>query len=93
MKVRDGNWYITDYWLIGESRKNFASMVLLKDNYFGPICLDLYAMVMAPCTQDINCMWDGKIGFEAYCTRVAFRNLTIRRATYEPIDPVYVPDF
>ena len=178
MEVRDGNWYISDYWLIGESRKNFASMVLLKDNYFGPICLDFYAMAMAPCTHDINCMWsgswneatntrdlayvaglggwrdgkigfekspdyklncgtklmdfvpgkvyhiqcgsigghvfvivdgqlaieatdpepidqyvNGRIGFEAYCTRVAFRNLIIRRATYEPIDPVYVPEF
>lgn len=25
-EVRDGNWYVEDGWLIGESRKNFASM-------------------------------------------------------------------
>lgn len=178
MEIRDGNWYVEGGWLVGESRKNFASMVLLKEPFFGPVCLDFYAMVMSPCTHDIHCMWsgswneetntrdlayvaglggwwDGKvgfekspdyklncstklfdfkpeqlyhiqcgsigghvfvivdgqlaieatdpepidqyknglIGFEAYCTRVAFRELKIRRATYEAIDPVYIPEF
>ena len=51
-EVRDGNWYVEDGWLIGESRKNFASMALLKQSFYGPVCLDFYARVLEPCTHD-----------------------------------------
>ena len=177
-EVRDGNWYVEDGWLVGESRKNFASMALLKQSYYGPVCLDFYAKVLAPCTHDINCMWSGswdektntralayvagiggwwdgkigfekspdyqlncgtklftfepgrtyhmqcgsvgghvfvivdgqlaieatdpdpidqdkygRIGFEAYCTKVAYRDLKIRRAVWEESPMAYVPEF
>lgn len=177
-EVRDGNWYVEDGWLIGESRKNFASMAIMKESFFGPVCLDFEAKVLAPCTHDINCMWSGswneetntralayvagiggwwdgkvgfekspeyklncgtklinfepsktyhmqcgsigghvfvvvdgqlaieatdpdpidqskfgRVGFEAYCTRVAFTNFKIRRATYEEIPALYDPEF
>ena len=58
-EVRDGHWYVEDGWLIGESRKNFASMALLKASFYGPVCLDFKAKVLSPCTHDINCMWSG----------------------------------
>lgn len=177
-EVRDGNWYVEDGWLIGESRKNFASMALLKERFYGPVCLDFYAKVLAPCTHDINCMWSGswdeqtntralayvagiggwwdgkigfekspdyqlncgtklftfqpghtyhmqcgsigghvfvivdgqlaieatdpepidqqkfgRIGFEAYCTRAAYRDLKIRRAVWEESPMSYNPEF
>lgn len=177
-EIKDGNWYVEDGWLIGESRKNFASMAVMKKDFFGPVCLDFYAKVLSPCTHDINCMWSGswneetntrhiayvagiggwwdgkigfekspdyllncgtkmfdfdseheyhmqcgsigghvfvivdgklaieatdpspidqsvfgKIGFEAYCTRVAYRDLKIKRASYEDIKCEYVPEF
>ena len=177
-EVRDGNWYVKDGWLIGESRKNFASMAILKESYYGPVCLDFYAKVLEPCTHDINCMWSGswneetntrdiayvagiggwwdgkigfekspdyklncgtkmfnfepgrtyhmqcgsigghvfvivdgalaieatdpepidqqhfgRIGFEAYCTRVAYTDFKIRRATYKDIVAEYQPEF
>lgn len=177
-EVRDGNWYVEDGFLIGESRKNFASMAIMKENFFGPVCLDFYAKVLEPCTHDINCMWSGswneetntralayvagiggwwdgkvgfekspeyklncgtklfnfepgrlyhmqcgsvgghvfvvvdgqlaieatdpdpidqnkygRIGFEAYCTRVAFTNFKIRRAVATDKPGVYVPEF
>lgn len=177
-EVRDGNWYVEDGWLIGESRKNFASMAILKESYYGPVCLDFYAKVLEPCTHDINCMWSGswneetntrdvayvagiggwwdgkigfekspdyklncgtkmfnfepgrtyhmqcgsigghifvivdgalvieatdpdpidqqhfgRIGFEAYCTRVAYTDFKIRRVTYKDIAAEYQPEF
>ena len=177
-EIRDGNWYVEDGWLIGESRKNFASMAILKENFFGPVCLDFYAKVLPPCTHDINCMWSGswneetntrdiayvagiggwwdgkigfekspeyklncgtkmfqfepgkvyhmqcgsigghvfvivdgqlaieatdpdpidqskfgRIGFEAYCTRVASTNFKIRRASYTEENTAYIPEF
>lgn len=177
-EVRDGNWYVQDGWLIGESPKNFASMALLKESFYGPVCLDFYAKVLEPCTHDINCMWSGswdaqtntralayvagiggwwdgkigfekspdyqlncgtklfdfepgrtyhmqcgsigghvfvivdgklaieatdpdpidqqkfgRIGFEAYCTRVAYRDLKIRRAVWEESPMSYIPQF
>ena len=177
-EVRDGNWYVEDGFLIGESRKNFASMAIMKENFFGPVCLDFYAKVLEPCTHDINCMWSGswneetntralayvagiggwwdgkvgfekspeyklncgtklfnfepgrlyhmqcgsigghvfvvvdgqlaieatdpdpidqskygRIGFEAYCTRVAFTDFKIRRAVATDKPGVYVPEF
>lgn len=177
-EIRDGNWYVEDGWLIGESRKNFASMALLKENFFGPICLDFYAKVLPPCTHDINCMWSGswneetntrhiayvagiggwwdgkigfekspeyklncgtkmfqfepgktyhmqcgsigghvfvivdgqlaieatdpdpidqskfgRIGFEAYCTQVAYTDFKIRRASYIEENTAYIPEF
>lgn len=177
-EVRDGNWYVEDSFLIGESRKNFASMAILKESFFGPVCLDFYAKVLEPCTHDINCMWSGswneetntralayvagvggwwdgkvgfekspeyklncgtklldfepgrlyhmqcgsigghvfvvvdgklaieatdpdpidqskygRIGFEAYCTRVAYTNFKIRRAAATDCPGVYVPEF
>ncbi len=177
-EIRDGNWYVEDGWLIGESRKNFASMAIMKENFFGPVCLDFYAKVLEPCTHDINCMWSGswdeetntralayvsgiggwwdgkvgfekspeyklncgtklfdfepgrvyhmqcgsigghvfvivdgklaieatdpdpidqskygRIGFEAYCTRVAYTDFKIRRADYVEIPAWYDPEF
>lgn len=177
-EVRDGNWYVEDGWLIGESRKNFASMALLKESFYGPVCLDFYAKVLEPCTHDINCMWSGswdeqtntralayvagiggwwdgkigfekspdyqlncgtklfsfepgrtyhmqcgslgghvfvivdgqlaieatdpdpidqnsfgRIGFEAYCTRAAYRDLKIRRAVWQESPMSYIPEF
>lgn len=177
-EVRDGDWHVRDGHLIGESRKNFASMAILRQSFYGPVCLDFYARVLAPCTHDINCMWSGswdeasntralayvagiggwwdgkvgfekspdyalncgtklmnfdpdhlyhmqcgsigghvfvivdgrlaieatdpdpidqsaygRIGFEAYCTRVAITDFKIRRATYEPLSPQYEPEF
>lgn len=177
-EVRDGNWYVEDGFLIGESRKNFASMAIMKESFYGPVCLDFYAKVLEPCTHDINCMWSGswneetntralayvagiggwwdgkvgfekspeyklncgtklfnfepgklyhmqcgsvgghvfvvvdgqlaieatdpdpidqskygRIGFEAYCTRVAFTNFKIRRAVAIDKPGIYVPEF
>lgn len=177
-EVRDGNWYVENGFLIGESRKNFASMVIMKESFFGPVCLDFYAKVLEPCTHDINCMWSGswneetntralayvagiggwwdgkvgfekspeyklnsgtklldfepgklyhmqcgsigghvfvvvdgklaieatdpdpidqskygRIGFEAYCTRVAYTDFKIRRAVAIDQPGVYVPEF
>ena len=28
--IKDGSWYVENGWLIGESRKNFASMAVMK---------------------------------------------------------------
>lgn len=177
-EVKDGNWYVEDGFLIGENRRNFASMVVMKQNFFGPVCLDFFAKVLAPCTHDINCMWSGSwneasntralayvagiggwwdnkigfekspdyrlncgtklfnfqpgrlyhmqcgsigghvfvvvddqlaieatdpdpidqnkygmVGFEAYCTRVAYTNFKIRRVTWQEIPSVYEPEF
>lgn len=177
-EVRDGNWHVEDGWLIGESRKNFASMAIMKESFYGPVCLDFYAKVMEPCSHDINCMWSGswdeetntralayvagiggwwdgkvgfekspeyklncgtkllnfdprhvyhmqcgsigghvfviidgqlaieatdpdpidqnlfgRIGFEAYCTRVAYTNFKIRRASHLDIPAEYIPEF
>lgn len=177
-EVRDGNWYVENGFLIGESRKNFASMTIMKESFFGPVCLDFYAKVLEPCTHDINCMWSGswneetntralayvagiggwwdgkvgfekspeyklnsgtklldfepgklyhmqcgsigghvfvvvdgklaieatdpdpidqskygRIGFEAYCTRVAYTDFKIRRAVAIDQPGVYVPEF
>ena len=58
-EVRDGDWRVEDGWLIGESRRNFASMAIMRRSFFGPVCLDFRARVLAPCTHDINCMWSG----------------------------------
>ena len=55
-EVKDGNWYVQDGWLIGESRRNFASMALLKAHIYGPICLVIKAKVLSPCTHDTNYM-------------------------------------
>ena len=177
-EVRDGAWRVEDGWLIGESRRNFASMALLKGPIYGPVCLDFKAKVLAPCTHDINCMWSGswdeatntralayvagiggwwdgkvgfekspeyklncgtkllnfqpgreyhmqcgsigghvfvivdgqlaieatdpdpidqsrygRIGFEAYCTRLAVSDFRVRRATCEVLQEQYVPEF
>ena len=177
-EVRDGNWYVEDGFLIGESRKNFASMAIMKENFFGPVCLDFYAKVLEPCTHDINCMWsgswneetntralayvagiggwwdgkvgfekspeyklncgtklfnfepgrlyhmqcgsigghvfvvvdgnlaieatdpdpidqfvNGRIGFEAYCTKVRYRDVKVRRVTYVDTAAPYEPEF
>lgn len=177
-EIRDGNWSVEDGWLIGESRKNFASMAIMKESFYGPVCLDFYAKVLHPCTHDINCMWSGswneenntralayvagiggwwdgkvgfekspeyalncgtrlidfepgriyhmqcgsigghvfvvvdgrlcieatdpdpidqsrfgRVGFEAYCTRVAYTDFKIRRAVYEEIGAHYEPEF
>lgn len=35
----------------------------------------------------------GRIGFEAYCAQVQFRDLKVRRAVYTPVDEAYVPEF
>jgi len=58
-EVRDGNWYVDNGWLIGESRRNFASMAIMRESFYGPVCLDFYARVLPPCDHDINCMWSG----------------------------------
>lgn len=177
-EVRDGRWTVEDGFLIGENRKNFASMAIMREAFYGPVCLDFYAKVLAPCTHDINCMWSGswdeaantralayvagiggwwdgkigfekspeyrlncgtkladfepgrlyhmqcgsigghvfvivdgklaieatdpdpidqskygRVGFEAYCTRVAFTDFKVRRATWEDIPAEYVPEF
>jgi len=71
-EIRDGNWYVEDGWLIGESRKNFASMAIMKENFFGPVCLDFYAKVLEPCTHDINCMWSGSWNEETNTRALAY---------------------
>jgi len=177
-EVRDGEWSVRDGWLIGASRRNFASMAILRQSFFGPVCLDFRAKVLRPSTHDINCMWSGswdeatnsralayvagiggwwdgkvgfekspeyklncgtklfdfepgrvyhmqcgsigghvfvivdgklaieatdpdpidqskygRIGFEAYCTRVAYTDFKIRRADYVEIPAWYDPEF
>lgn len=177
-EVRDGAWRVEDGWLIGESRRNFASMAIMRQSFFGPVCLDFRARVLPPCTHDINCMWSGswneqtntralayvagiggwwdgkvgfekspeyrlncgtklldfdpnavyhmqcgsigghvfvfvngqlaieatdpepidqqkygRVGFEAYCTRVAITDFKVRRAVWEPIEERYEPEF
>ena len=177
-EVRDGAWHVEDGWLIGESRRNFASMAIMKQSFFGPVCLDFRARVLAPCTHDITCMWSGswdeatntralayvagiggwwdgkvgfekspeyrlncgtklldfqpgktyhmqcgsigghvfvvvdgklaieatdpdpidqqrfgRVGFEAYCTRVAVTDFRVRRAVWEDLKERYEPEF
>ena len=58
-EVRDGEWCVEKGWLTGESRRNFASMAIMRRSFFGPVCLDFRAKVLSPCTHDINCMWSG----------------------------------
>ena len=71
-EVRDGNWYVENGWLIGESRRNFASMALLKESFYGPVCLDFRAKVLEPCTHDINCMWSGSWNEETNSRALAY---------------------
>ena len=71
-EIRDGSWHVQDGWLIGESRKNFASMAILKQDYFGPVCLDFRARVLRPCTHDINCMWSGSWNEETNTRALAY---------------------
>lgn len=71
-EVRDGNWYVENGFLIGESRKNFASMAIMKESFFGPVCLDFYAKVLEPCTHDINCMWSGSWNEETNTRALAY---------------------
>ena len=35
----------------------------------------------------------GKIGFEAYCSQLQFKNLCIREAVYQPDEKSYTPEF
>ena len=35
----------------------------------------------------------GKIGFEAYCSQLKFKNLCIKKVTYTPDPKEYVPEF
>ena len=35
----------------------------------------------------------GRVGFEAYCTRVAFTGLKIRRASWQDVQEGYIPEF
>jgi len=58
-EVREGNWWVEDGWLIGENPNMTAAMALLKESYYGPVCLDFRAKVLPPSTHDINCMWSG----------------------------------
>lgn len=176
--VRGGRWRAEDGWLIGENRENFAAMVVSNADYFGNVMLDFKAATVAPCTHDINAMWNGswneqtntrgvayvagvqgwwhgkvgfekspaydlnvatalwdftpgqeyhiqmgsidghvfvivdgklvlevtdpnpidttkygKIGFEAYCTRVKYRDLYVKRVAYDVVDEKYIPEF
>ncbi len=34
-----------------------------------------------------------KVGFEAYCSHIAVRNLVVRRIAWRPVDSNYVPEF
>ena len=177
-EIRDGNWYVQDGWLIGESSRNFASMAIMRESFYGPVCLDFRARVLPPCTHDINCMWSGswdeatntrslayvagiggwwdgkvgfekspeyklnagtkllnfqpertyhmqcgsigghvfvvvdgqlaieatdpdpidqerygRVGFEAYCTRVAITDFKVRRAVWKDLKEMYDPEF
>lgn len=58
-EVRDGKWHVEDGWLVGENPNMSAAMSLMKESFYGPVCLDFYAKVIAPSTHDINCMWSG----------------------------------
>ena len=71
-EVRDGNWHVEDGWLIGESRRNFASMAIMKESFYGPVCLDFRAKVLKPCTHDINCMWSGSWDEESNSRALAY---------------------
>ena len=177
-EIRDGKWQVQDGWLIGESRRNFASMAIMRESFYGPVCLDFRARVLPPCTHDINCMWSGswdeatntrslayvagiggwwdgkvgfekspeyklnagtkllnfqpertyhmqcgsigghvfvvvdgqlaieatdpdpidqerygRVGFEAYCTRVAITDFKVRRAVWKDLKEMYDPEF
>lgn len=35
----------------------------------------------------------GRVGFEAYCTQVQFKNFRVRRAVYTPMPKEYAPEF
>ena len=35
----------------------------------------------------------GRIGFEAYCTRIAVTDFKVRRATWEAVREQYAPEF
>ena len=58
-EVRDGTWHVEDGWLVGENPNMSAAIILMKESFYGPVCLDFYAKVLPPSTHDINCMWSG----------------------------------
>lgn len=71
-EIRDGNWHVEDGWLIGENPNMSAAMTLMKQSFYGPVCLDFYARVLAPSTHDINCMWSGSWNEETNSRGLAY---------------------
>ena len=70
--VQAGNWHVADGWLIGENPTNSAAMVISKANYFENVMLDFKAATVAPCTHDINAMWNGSWNYETNTRDVAY---------------------
>lgn len=71
-EVRAGTWHVEDGWLIGENPNMSADIALLKESFYGPVCLDFYAKVIAPSTHDINCMWSGQWNEEKNARGLAY---------------------
>lgn len=71
-EIRGGNWYVEDGWLIGENRGNFPGMVISRQGYYDNVILDFKASTIAPCTHDINVMWNGSWNRETDTRHVAY---------------------
>ncbi|MCQ2446619.1 MAG: DUF1080 domain-containing protein, partial [Clostridia bacterium] len=57
------------------------------------ICIDDKLVLEITDNNPIDGNVYGKIGFEAYCSKLKFKNVKIRRVTYEPDSKRYEPKF
>ena len=177
-EVKGGKWSVKDGWLTGENPGNFPGMIISRADFCENVVVEVTASTVAPCTHDINLMWNGswdeetntrhvayvaglagwwegkvgfekspdyllnvatqifpfeagrnyriqagsidghifiivdgalvleltdpdpidpkrygRIGFEAYCAKVRFRDLCIRKAVWTPLSESYIPEF
>ncbi|MGE5558494.1 MAG: hypothetical protein ACM3WV_07760 [Bacillota bacterium] len=58
-QAKSGEWRLEGEWLTGENPGNFPGMIVSKQDYPGDVMLEFEARTVAPCTHDINFMWNG----------------------------------
>ena len=93
-EIKDGKWYVDEEgWLVGENRNNSASMVMSKGEFFGDVLVEFDAATIFPATRDIDITKHGRVGFEAYCTKVKYTNYKVKRITYTDTAKPYEPEF
>jgi hypothetical protein len=57
--IYGGEWWVEDGWLTGKNPENAPGMIVSKDDFPGNVLLDFEARTVAPCTHDIDVMWNG----------------------------------